>query len=66
MMVCSYITAFAAWQVADAMSVAKALGSEPLVRMEPEHGMRKRTIEKELLPYGRAVLRKEESEVEIK
>ena len=48
------------------MSVAKALGSEPLVRMEPEHGMRKRTIEKELLPYSRAVLRKEESEVEIK
>lgn len=66
MMVCSYITAFAAWQVADAMSVAKALGGEPLVSVVPEHGRRKRTIEKELLPYGRAVLRREESEVEIK
>jgi hypothetical protein len=28
------------------------LGGEPLVSVVPEHGMRKRTIEKELLPYG--------------
>jgi len=48
------------------MSVAKALGGEPLVSVVPEHGRRKRTIEKALLPYGRAVLRRGESEVEIK
>ena len=41
---------FAAWQVADAMGVSRALGLEPLVSVEPEYSMLKRAIEKELLP----------------
>lgn len=41
---------FAAWQVAEAMGVARALGLEPLVSVEPEYSMLKRAIEKELLP----------------
>jgi aryl-alcohol dehydrogenase-like predicted oxidoreductase len=41
---------FAAWQVADAMGTARALGIETLVSVEPEYGMLKRAIEKELLP----------------
>jgi aryl-alcohol dehydrogenase-like predicted oxidoreductase len=41
---------FAAWQVAEAMGTARALGVEPLVSVEPEYSMLKRAIEKELLP----------------
>jgi aryl-alcohol dehydrogenase-like predicted oxidoreductase len=41
---------FAAWQVAEAMGTARALGIEPLVSVEPEYSMLKRAIEKELLP----------------
>jgi aryl-alcohol dehydrogenase-like predicted oxidoreductase len=41
---------FAAWQVAEAMGVARALGLEPLISVEPEYSMLKRAIEKELLP----------------
>jgi aryl-alcohol dehydrogenase-like predicted oxidoreductase len=41
---------FAAWQVAEAMGSARALGLEPLVSVEPEYSMLKRGIEKELLP----------------
>jgi aryl-alcohol dehydrogenase-like predicted oxidoreductase len=41
---------FAAWQVAEAMGTAKALGIEPLISVEPEYSMLKRAIEKELLP----------------
>jgi aryl-alcohol dehydrogenase-like predicted oxidoreductase len=42
---------FAAWQVAEAMGTAKALGIELLVSLEPEYSsMLKRAIEKELLP----------------
>jgi aryl-alcohol dehydrogenase-like predicted oxidoreductase len=41
---------FAAWHVAEAMGVARALGLEPLVSVEPEYSMLKRAIEKELLP----------------
>jgi aryl-alcohol dehydrogenase-like predicted oxidoreductase len=41
---------FAAWQVAEAMGIARALGLEPLVSVEPEYSMLKRAIEKELLP----------------
>ena len=41
---------FAAWQVAEAIGVARALGIEPLVSAEPEYSMLKRAIEKELLP----------------
>lgn len=41
---------FAAWQVAEAMGTARALGIEPLVSVEPEYSMLKRGIEKELLP----------------
>jgi aryl-alcohol dehydrogenase-like predicted oxidoreductase len=41
---------FAAWQVADAMGVSRALGLESLVSVEPEYSMLKRAIEKELLP----------------
>jgi aryl-alcohol dehydrogenase-like predicted oxidoreductase len=37
---------FAAWQVADAMGVARALGLEPLVSVEPEYSMLKRAIER--------------------
>jgi len=44
---------FAAWQVADAMGVARALGLEPLISVEPEYSMLKRAIEKELLPCCR-------------
>ena len=40
----------AAWQVAEAMGTAKALGVDPLVSVEPEYSMLKRGIEKELLP----------------
>ncbi len=41
---------FAAWQVAEAMGVVRALDLEPLVSVEPEYSMLKRGIEKELLP----------------
>src|SRR6267142_2113245 len=41
---------FAAWQVAEAMGTARALGIAPLVSVEPEYSMLKRAIEKELLP----------------
>lgn len=41
---------FAAWQVAEAMGTASALGIEPLISVEPEYSMLKRAIEKELLP----------------
>jgi aryl-alcohol dehydrogenase-like predicted oxidoreductase len=41
---------FAAWQVAEAMGIARALGLEPLVSVEPEYSMLKRAIEYELLP----------------
>jgi aryl-alcohol dehydrogenase-like predicted oxidoreductase len=41
---------FAAWQVAGAMGTARALGIEPLVRVEPEYSMLTRAIEQELLP----------------
>lgn len=41
---------FAAWQVAEAMGLARVLGTEPLVSVEPEYSMLKRAIEKELLP----------------
>lgn len=41
---------FAAWQVAEAVGIARALGIEPLVSVEPEYSMLKRAIEKELLP----------------
>ncbi len=41
---------FAAWQVAEAMGVARALDLEPVVSVEPEYSMLKRGIEKELLP----------------
>jgi aryl-alcohol dehydrogenase-like predicted oxidoreductase len=44
---------FAAWQVAEAMGTAKALGLEPLVSAESEYSMLKRGIEKELLPCCR-------------
>ncbi len=44
---------FAAWQVAEAMGTAKALGLEPLVSTESEYSMLKRGIEKELLPCCR-------------
>ena len=41
---------FAAWQVAEAMGVVRALDLEPLISVEPEYSMLKRAIEKELLP----------------
>jgi aryl-alcohol dehydrogenase-like predicted oxidoreductase len=41
---------FAAWQVAEAMGTARALGIEPLVSVEPEYSMLKRAVEHELLP----------------
>jgi aryl-alcohol dehydrogenase-like predicted oxidoreductase len=41
---------FAAWQVAEAMGTARALGLEPLVSVETEYSMLKRAIERELLP----------------
>ena len=41
---------FAAWQVAEAMGVARALNLEPLICVEPEYNMLKRGIEKELIP----------------
>jgi aryl-alcohol dehydrogenase-like predicted oxidoreductase len=41
---------FAAWQVAEAMGVVRALDLEPLISVEPEYSMLKRGIEKELLP----------------
>ena len=41
---------FAAWQLAEAMGTARALGLEPLVSVEPEYSMLKRGIERELLP----------------
>jgi aryl-alcohol dehydrogenase-like predicted oxidoreductase len=41
---------FAAWQVAEAIGIARVLGIEPLVSVEPEYSMLKRAIEKELLP----------------
>ena len=41
---------FAAWQVAEAMGIARALDLESLVSAEPEYSMLKRGIEKELLP----------------
>jgi aryl-alcohol dehydrogenase-like predicted oxidoreductase len=41
---------FAAWQVAEAMGTARALGLEPLVSVEPEYRMLKRGIARELLP----------------
>jgi aryl-alcohol dehydrogenase-like predicted oxidoreductase len=41
---------FAAWQVAEAMGVVRALDLEPIVSVEPEYSMLKRAIEKELLP----------------
>jgi aryl-alcohol dehydrogenase-like predicted oxidoreductase len=41
---------FAAWQVAEALGIARALGLEPLVSVEPEYSMLKRAIEYELLP----------------
>ena len=41
---------FAAWQVAEAVSITKMLGIEPLVCVETEYSMLKRGIEKELLP----------------
>ena len=43
-------TNFAAWQVADAMGIAKGLSLEPFVSVEAEYSMLKRGIEKELLP----------------
>jgi len=44
---------FAAWQVAEAMGVVRALDLEPIVSVEPEYSMLKRGIEKELLPCCR-------------
>jgi len=44
---------FAAWQVAEAMGTARALGLEPLVSVEPEYSMLKRAIERERLPCCR-------------
>jgi aryl-alcohol dehydrogenase-like predicted oxidoreductase len=41
---------FAAWQVAEAMGTAHALGIAPLISVEPEYSMLKRAIEKELIP----------------
>jgi aryl-alcohol dehydrogenase-like predicted oxidoreductase len=41
---------FTAWQVAEAMGTAKALGIEPLISVEPEYSMLKRAIEQELIP----------------
>jgi aryl-alcohol dehydrogenase-like predicted oxidoreductase len=41
---------FTAWQVAEALGIARALGLEPLVSVEPEYSMLKRAIEYELLP----------------
>ena len=41
---------FAAWQVAEAMGVVRALDLEPLISVEPEYSMLKWAIEKELLP----------------
>jgi aryl-alcohol dehydrogenase-like predicted oxidoreductase len=41
---------FAAWQLAEAMGTARALGIEPLVSVEPEYSMLKRAIETELIP----------------
>jgi aryl-alcohol dehydrogenase-like predicted oxidoreductase len=41
---------FAAWQVAEAMGITRALGLEPLISVEPEYSMLKRAIERELIP----------------
>src|SRR5262249_38957092 len=41
---------FAAWQVAEAMGIARAMGLEPLVNVEPNYRMLKRHIKQELLP----------------
>ena len=41
---------FAAWQVAEAMGVVRALDLEPIISVEPEYSMLKRAIEKELIP----------------
>jgi len=35
---------FAAWQVAEAMGVVRALNLEPLVSVEPEYSMLKRGV----------------------
>ena len=43
----------AAWQLAEAMGVAKTIGLEPFVSIESEYSMLKRGIEKELLPCCR-------------
>ncbi len=44
---------FAAWQVAQAMGTSKTCGLEPLVSVQNEYNMLKRSAEKELMPCAR-------------
>jgi aryl-alcohol dehydrogenase-like predicted oxidoreductase len=46
---------FAAWQVAQALGAARALGLAPLVAVQPMYNLVKRTAEIELLPMARAL-----------
>lgn len=51
---------FAAWQIAQAMEVAKARGFEPLISDQPQYSMLRRDVEKEIVPccqeYGLGII----------
>lgn len=48
------VSNFAAWQAAEALGLARALGLSPIVATQPMYNLAKRQVEVEILPHARA------------